>query len=266
MDTTLRTRHSTSIVAVGFAVAAVLFPWTAPVTLAADHGVCQQQDNPRQAGHIRAADAGHSYTGVRGKLEGDVLTTCSPGNNGDGFTALWISLQADPNVACGSVPSCIMQIGVGHSLNLTEHFYYAWGRDPAYPSCSGMSARLPLATSLGNFDNLSHTYKVVYDPSSGGFWDFDIDGVQQTTFDASLLCWDVHDAYWFAEAHENGSPLGGSSANPQTISVARWQTSGSTTWQAPSWGVGNPCSNTGQLPGDHCEKSASDAIDIWTVY
>lgn len=151
------------------------------------------------------------------------------------------------------IPSCIMQIGVGHTLNTSELFYYAWGRDPSAPGCLGMQARLPVAHSLGTFDNLPHTYKIVYDPSSGGFWDFDIDGVQQTTFDAPLMCWDVHDAYWFAEAHENGSPLGGSQTSPQTISVARWQTSGSTTWHAPSWAVGQPCSNQG-ASNDHCSE------------
>ena len=82
----MRTRVVTSIVFVALAVGALLGPWAVPLALAADTGPCLGVDNPRQAGHLRDADSGHSYTGVRGRLEGQYLQTCTPGSTGQGFT------------------------------------------------------------------------------------------------------------------------------------------------------------------------------------
>ena len=193
-------------------------------------------------------------------MEGQLLVPCTGGSTGDGVTWLWSSIVPGDSCAYG-----ILQIGVGKAVGGSEKWYYAWGRCQSETGCQNYADRPPGATELGPFDGQSHAYRIVIDTQTP-YWDFQIDGATQFQISTPQICWQANALYMFGEKYEYGSELGGSAANPQTISNVRWHLDGSTNLHVPSWTVGADCYNKGIRPPDWCQNSSSDALDIWSVF
>lgn len=213
--------------------------------------------------HAGDAKSATNPTGVRGTLEGQSLSLCTAPTNQDRGSSEWIAVTAGLSSVRGLdiVQAGFINCSYTAYLVCTSgmKYFWAWGRDPATPGCSGTLEHPPVPISLGTWGGTSKEFIVAL---SSGYWKVYIGGVLQDQLSATNTCWARSQVLWMGEAWNKGDQIGGVAGNKYTISAARYQTVAGGTWLNPS--LAAPCDQT--YNPFYCEVGASDQVNTWTAH
>lgn len=203
---------------------------------------------------------------VSGELENQVLYTCTfdVGQNPPGrVTWEWVAIEG----ACGGSGNCLMQIGIGRGSNSeTMGWWWAWGRSPGAPGCSGKPNRPPGAVRFADWNIQRSTFQIVFVSAAQApnYWSFRINGSQEKVVYDAAICWAPTTLDWFGETLNRGSAIGGTQSDPFLIGEARYRIPFDGTWYGPGWTRGTLCDIENPKPPYHCQKIADDSLNNWT--
>jgi hypothetical protein len=155
-------------------------------------------------------------------------------------------------IACeGSQPAC----------DQGQKKFWAWGRHPDGPGCTGFSEVPPIAQSVGTWSAGTDDFIVA---RSGGFFKVYVDGVFQNQVAEGSICWAKKRALWAGETWDRGDAMGGSAGNKFALTGAFYQTTIGGNWLNPGFGIGAQCVNNPDVePPYFCVTPSTNSLSIW---
>ena len=169
---------------------------------------------------------------MKADLAQKVLARCTNPRAGEGSTSVvWVAIQGPPSNAGNIVQigygTCYPTQGAGNCPGtLSNHDFYAYGRDPNTPGCAGTSVIYPTGHWLSSFDG--GTYSVEEDANH----DFTLATTNTTVFLAhSFSCWTNQTVAVSTESWDYGDALGMTQPFPLPISLERFKTTPNEAWR-----------------------------------
>lgn len=235
--------------------------FAAPVA-AADFGNCTNTHSNQFAG-FDGPHGGQKH-GVSGTIDGQTLHQCSnPGFIVTTGSFAWVAIEG--NGGANHSGDILMQLGAGecrdpgfNGCDSGFKWYYAWGRDPSAPGCTGYSYRAAAPQTINGIDGATHDYKIYHQTNQ---WRFFIGASQKYAISESELCWTPTNAVWFEETWDNGDALGGSAGNHLTTALANYANAenGGFFWTNFTGACTYP-----QGAPRHCSRVDATTFDVWT--
>jgi hypothetical protein len=147
------------------------------------------------------------------------------------------------------------------SCSATNMEWWAWGRDPSLPACSGFSSRVPTPARIST-SRSTKSFAVVRTSSQWQVWRA---GVIAETLSLASICWAPNRGDWTGESWDKGDAIGGYGTNHFELTSAIYESTVGGVWASPGFPAGSEtCNLTPTLSKFHCSAS-SNSISLWTV-
>ena len=216
-----------------------------------------------QNGYISDSWSNHRY-GIRAQFQAEGLALCLNPRAGEGSASTgWVAIQGPP-VPIGVDYGNIVQFGhgacrpiAGGGCNSAMQDGYAYGRWSGSAGCSGYTNKAPTGVWLGGWSN-GGTYSVNEEADH----DFQLSSPSfGVTIQNAAICWTNQYVTVFAETHDYGDALGGSSTNTHDFTAKNFRTTPGGTWLV----LPNACNARGNAADPPFKCSAQNgALKIWT--
>lgn len=239
---------------------------TTPAEVSANHVAACQNTNAQTgfSGHEKIVSSPNHVLAASATLEAQAMDLCVGRISGiRSATWIWVAVTG----SCGTSGNCIIQLGPGRTKDWTTMgWWWAWGRSPLAPGCSGYSDVIPVPDRISNWNLASANFSVNYTSSgSVGTWRGYVDGVEKRNVNDVNICWDHNTVQWFGESWNPGDAIGGCLCYSKfRLSVARYRPTSSTSSLSPNWGTGG-CLFQSPRPPYYCTRVYGDALDIWSA-
>lgn len=203
--------------------------------------------------------ANHRF-GVRARLENVTLGLCTNPQVGDARASVaYVSIEG-PDTA---LPFNIVQVGMGrcgHAAGCDPgpmRDFWAWGRDASAPGCGGFASKAPTGIWFSVYSG-GNIYSVVENANGSMTIDTALGGAG---LGAAGACWTNEQIGVFTETWDFGDSLGGTVANPLSITNKEFRTAAGGAWQALPTGCN---AKTPGLPAIFKCAVAGASLELWT--
>ena len=234
---------STLALASTLAFAALVGTTVAPNRTAASHTAPCGATQYGFASHGRESSQGKRIDGIRAEFENLEIQLCTGSTGAARNSYMWVAIEG----SCGGSGNCILQLGMGRAEpQQGMGWWWAWGRSPLAPGCSGHTPVAPNVQRIGDWNGRQVRYEINRILSSTiSLWAFSIDGSLRRDLAESQICWPNTFADWFGESMNRGSAIGGWDTGhlPNHLDAVanRYRVQGDPTWYGPGWTTGARC-------------------------
>jgi hypothetical protein len=242
-------------------VASLLVALWNPASAFATHvQACSESSTNNRFAAYYTGGGSLDINGAAGRTDDLTLSVCTSATDNNRANSVWVGVEPKIN----PLGSSIVQAGrvkckqsSGLLCNQTNRKFWAWGRDPGSPGCSGWTRVVPTGRLIGSWSSGTDSWIVSKDGSAWHIYD---NGGLVDSLSTSSICWSTVGSYqaYAGESWDLGDAIGGETAAKFRLDNAQKRVAGQS-WTTA--GFTSPCTYQ-DYPG-RCQVLTNTSLDIW---